>query len=70
MSLMRQTHSGKEYASAFGERMRGTGAWAQLLRDRFRLASRKYDLTSGRGVAPVTALFRPPARGGQIGLDF
>ncbi len=70
MSLMRQTHGGKEYASAFGERMRGTGAWAQLLRDRFQLACRKYNLARSRGVAPDTTLFRPPSRGGQIGLDF
>ncbi len=57
-------------SSAFGERMRGRGAWALLLRDRFRLACRKYGLATGYGVAPDTTLFRPPSRTGQMGLDF
>jgi DNA repair photolyase len=70
MSLMRETHGGKEYSSTFGERMRGTGSWAQLLRDRFKLACRKHGLDTGYGVVPSTALFRRPTRSGQIGLDF
>jgi DNA repair photolyase len=70
MSLMRETHGGKEYSSAFGERMRGTGSWAQLLRDRFKLACRKHCLDTGYGTIPTTTLFRPPSRSGQIGLDF
>jgi DNA repair photolyase len=70
MSLMRQTHGGKESSAAFGERMRGRGSWAVLLRDRFRLACRKHGLQAGYGVDLDTTLFRAPSRGGQIGLDF
>jgi DNA repair photolyase len=70
MSLMRETHGGREHSSTFGERMRGTGGWAKLLRDRFKLACRKYGLETGYGVAPDTTLFRPPSRSGQIGLGF
>lgn len=70
MSLMRETHGGSESSSAFGRRMRGQGAWAQLLRDRFRLACRRYGLDTGY-VAPLdSGLFRPPSRGGQMGLEF
>jgi DNA repair photolyase len=70
MSLMRETHGGQENSSAFGQRMRGSGAWARLLRDRFRLACRKYGLETGYGAPLDTALFRPPSRSGQMGLDF
>lgn len=70
MSLMRETRGGSESSSAFGQRMRGHGAWAQLLRDRFRLACRKHGLDTGY-VAPLdTTSFRPPARSGQMGLEF
>jgi DNA repair photolyase len=68
MSLMRDTHGGAESSSAFGHRMRGQGAWAGLLRDRFRLACRRYGLATGAGTPPDTSLFRPPPRGGQMGL--
>jgi DNA repair photolyase len=70
MSLMRETHGGMESSRGFGERMRGSGSWAKLLRDRFRLACRKYGLDTGYGTAPVTSLFRPPSRSGQMGMDF
>jgi DNA repair photolyase len=62
MSLINQTRGGKDYDAQFGQRMVGTGAYAELLRTRFELARRKcgfdaaedrYDLT--------THLFRPPA---------
>lgn len=70
MSLMRETHGGRESSAAFGERMRGRGSWAGLLRDRFRLACRRHGLDTGHGIALDTSLFRPPSRSGQMGLDF
>jgi DNA repair photolyase len=70
MSLMRETHGGREASSAFGERMRGSGAWAQLLRDRFRVACRRHGLNTGYTTATDTSLFRPPTRSGQMGLEF
>ena len=41
MSLINQARGGKDYDSQFGVRMRGTGAYAELLRARFDLAVRK-----------------------------
>jgi DNA repair photolyase len=70
MSLMRETHGGAASSNAFGRRMRGEGAWAQLLRDRFRLACRKHGLATGQGEPLETMQFRPPSRSGQIGLQF
>jgi DNA repair photolyase len=61
MSLINQASGGKDYDSAFGTRMRGTGPYAELLRTRFALAKRKL----GFGAADErydldTTLFRAP----------
>jgi DNA repair photolyase len=70
MSLVQGTRDGKDNSAQFGERMRGTGAWAQLLRDRFRLACRKHGLSRDRELPPLdTTQFRPPSRGGQMSLE-
>jgi DNA repair photolyase len=68
MSLVQDARGGKDNSSEWGERMRGTGAWAQLLRDRFRLARRKHGLPSANVRPLETTLFRPPSRGGQMSL--
>jgi DNA repair photolyase len=70
MSLVNDSREGRDNSSQFGERMRGTGVWAQLLRDRFKLASRKLGFTSERRIDLATHHFRPPERGGQMGLGF
>lgn len=70
MSLINQARDGKDNSSDFRLRMRGKGVWAQLLRDRFRLASRRLGLNSERRIDLATHLFRPPEAGGQIGLGF
>jgi DNA repair photolyase len=70
MSLLQSARGGQDNSSAFGERMRGTGVWAQLLRDRFRLACRRYQLNVAARPPLSTDLFRPPSVGGQMGLDF
>ncbi len=41
MSVVRQSRGGKDYRSVFGERMVGTGEFAQLIRKRFEVASRR-----------------------------
>lgn len=70
MSLVQGTRDGRDNSPQFGERMRGTGAWAQLLRDRFRLACRKHGLSRERDMPPLdTTQFRPPSRGGQMALE-
>ena len=70
MSLLNDAREGRDNSSEFGARMRGNGVWAQLLRDRFHLASRKLGLTSERRIQLATHLFRPPERGGQMGMAF
>lgn len=70
ISLINDAREGRDNSSQFGTRMRGTGVWAQLLRDRFNLAARRLGLTSERRIELVTHLFRPPGRGGQMGLEF
>jgi DNA repair photolyase len=70
MSLIRDMRGGRDYDSSFGSRMRGTGPYAQLLSDRFRLACRRLNLNSGPRKAPNTALFRPPGpKGAQLNLE-
>ena len=67
MNAIRATWRGQLASSEFGERQRGNGPQAQLIAQRFALASRRL----GLGQAPqlATQHFRPPA-GGQLGLDF
>lgn len=59
MSLLRQMHGGKEYDARFGQRMRGSGAFAELLAGRFRLACQRLGLNQGEGKLDC-ARFVPP----------
>jgi DNA repair photolyase len=72
MSLVNQTRGGKDYDSAFGQRMSGTGPYAELLRTRFELARRKCGFEpSSRRHELTTELFRPPATDpAQLSLGF
>jgi DNA repair photolyase len=70
MSLVNDARGGRDNDPQFGRRMTGTGAWAQLLADRFRLAVRRLGLRSDREVMLRTDLFRPPQPDTpQLGLD-
>ncbi|SFR74871.1 DNA repair photolyase [Mitsuaria sp. PDC51] len=61
MSLVRQMRGGVDYDSSFGSRMRGTGPYAALLRQRFNVAAKRFGLSKVPG-AVDTSLFRiPPA---------
>jgi DNA repair photolyase len=63
MSLINQARGGKDYDAEFGTRMRGTGAYAELLRTRFQLARRKLGFNDAHARHElVTHLFRPPAK--------
>ena len=68
MSLIRSTRDGRENDPRFGSRMVGSGAWAQLLRDRFTLACKRHGLIKGNMRALSLAHFRPPCAGGQMSL--
>ncbi|MCB1679064.1 MAG: PA0069 family radical SAM protein [Halioglobus sp.] len=61
ISLLRQCHGGADYDNRFGHRMRGTGTFAQLLEQRFRLCCKQLGLQRGEAPPTRTDLFRPPA---------
>lgn len=61
MSLVRQMRGGADYDARFGARMRGQGHYAELLRQRFLVASRRLKLQRLGGQAD-TSLFRVPER--------
>jgi DNA repair photolyase len=60
MSLVNQVRGGKDNDPRFGERMRGSGQFAALIRRRFDIAVRRLGLNAER--PPLDrSLFRPPA---------
>ena len=70
MSLVRDARGGRDNDPNFGTRMRGTGAYAELLRTRFKVATRRLGLDSPRNVALDRTLFRRPGpAGAQLQLE-
>ncbi len=71
MSLIHEMRGGRDNDPRFGSRMRGTGPYALLLRNRFKLACQRLRLNSTTRAALDTTLFRPPGPGGaQLRLGF
>jgi DNA repair photolyase len=71
MSLIQGARGGKDNEATFRLRMSGTGAWARLLSDRYKLAVRKLGLRNDRDVPLRTDLFTPPrAARPQMDLGF
>jgi DNA repair photolyase len=69
MSIIHSMRGGQDNDPRFGSRMRGTGPFAQLLRQRFQLACARNGLTRGEAPALPTHLFRaPPGDSGQLNL--
>jgi DNA repair photolyase len=69
ISLIRQSRGGADNDSRFGHRMRGTGPFAELIRQRFQLSCKNLGLTVGEAPASRDDLFRvPPRAGDQFGL--
>ncbi len=68
MGRVRELHGGKDYDPNFGTRMVGQGAWAKMMQQRFKLATRKLGLD--RSLPPLrTDLFaRPSQTGDQLSL--
>ncbi len=62
LSLMRQLHGGREYAAEFGTRQTGRGPFADLVRQRFDVASRRLGYSGGRERPLDTKKFTPPRR--------
>jgi DNA repair photolyase len=65
MSLIRAMRDGRENDPRFGSRMKGTGPYAQLLKNRFRLACRRLNLNASSRDPLNTTLFCPPAPPGS-----
>ncbi|KRG44567.1 DNA repair photolyase [Stenotrophomonas pictorum JCM 9942] len=53
MSTINQLRGGKDYDSRFGTRMRGQGAYAELLANRFKLASKRLGFNASRQQWPA-----------------
>jgi DNA repair photolyase len=69
MSLIRDMRGGRDNDPRFGTRMRGTGPYAQLLRERFRIACQRLGLNAARRAPLDTTLFTaPPPPGAQLRL--
>jgi DNA repair photolyase len=60
MSLIRDMRGGRDNDPRFGTRMKGTGAFADLLRSRFRIACKRLNLNGGTRQMLDTTAFRPP----------
>ncbi len=70
MARVREMRGGRDYDSSFGQRMHGTGVWAQLLQQRFEKACAKLGLNRDR-VELDFSRFRSPPRSmndGQVEL--
>ncbi len=63
MNRMKEFHGGQEYDSRFGIRMHGTGPFAEILNQRFRVAARRLGFP---GLPPLdTGRFLAPPRPGK-----
>ncbi len=70
MSLIQQMRGGRDNDPRFGTRMRGEGAFADLIRQRFLLACRKHGINQLRSVALDTAQFSVPRASAPQGSLF
>ncbi|MGA9853648.1 MAG: PA0069 family radical SAM protein [Gammaproteobacteria bacterium] len=68
MSLIRQSRGGKDYASEFGTRMRGTGEYADLIAQRFKHACKKLRLLHSHRMQLSCVRFRVPSNSRQLDL--
>ena len=62
MSLVQQMNGGRDYDSDFATRMRGQGVFADLLRRRFDIASRRHGYGRSRELELDTSRFVPPRK--------
>ena len=66
ISLLRQCRDGSDNDSRFGFRMRGTGTFAKLLEQRFRVSCHRLGLNQSEQIGLRTDLFKRPARAPTI----
>lgn len=66
MSLVQQMRGGRDDDPSFGSRMKGGGVFAELIAERFRIATARLALNVDRTPMDVSQ-FRPPAASGNSG---
>ncbi len=66
MSLIRQSRGGKTYDSAFGQRMKGQGLFADIISQRFKLTIKRQGLNREQSKLD-TQQFIPPAKTAKTG---
>ncbi len=68
MTLIRSMRGGKDYDAEWGKRMTGTGPYAELMSQRFKLAVGRFGLNKQRAQLDCTRFRPPPRAGDQLGL--
>ena len=68
MSLVRSMRGGKDYDATWGVRMKGTGPYANLIAQRFSIATRRLGLNKSRSKLDASKFQRPPQTGDQLAL--
>jgi DNA repair photolyase len=68
MALVRSMRGGKDYDSQWNTRMRGTGPYAEMMSNRFRMAVKKLGLNQPSKPLSNTIFRRPPRVGDQLSL--
>lgn len=68
MSLVRQMRDGLDYDPDFRTRMRGTGLYADLIAQRFKIASRRFSLNLERPSMDTSLFRRPTPQTDQLAL--
>ncbi|WP_083704813.1 PA0069 family radical SAM protein [Motiliproteus sp. MSK22-1] len=68
MSLIRQSRGGKAYNARYGQRMVGSGFYAEMVAQRFRVSCSRLGLIAGEGGKLNCQLFRQPPGPGQLSL--
>jgi DNA repair photolyase len=69
MSLVQQMHGGRDYSAEWGERMRGSGEYAEMIAQRFRLACKRLHLNIARQTLDINQFRVPPKAGDQMALS-
>ncbi|WP_431275702.1 PA0069 family radical SAM protein [Variovorax ureilyticus] len=67
MERIREMRGGKDYDADFATRMKGSGVWAELIRQRFEKATKRLGFCNDRTPLDIGA-FRPPGAAGQGSL--
>jgi DNA repair photolyase len=63
LTRLQAMHGGTDYDSRWGQRQRGSGEYAMLLAQRFRLACARHGLNQGAPFAHNSSSFVPPLSG-------